>query len=105
MLTFAVEASANGAKVTLASSADASAWHAIITYDTTLAALDDASVPHLLEPFARIQARAPREAGRIAWVLSLCKRVAEAHGGTFEQGAMQDGQATTLTLHIPLVAA
>jgi signal transduction histidine kinase len=105
MLTFAVEASANGAKVTLASSADASAWHAVVTYDATLAALDDASMPHLLEPFARTQARAPREAGRIAWVLSLCKRVAEAHGGTFEQGEMQDGQATTLALHIPLVMA
>jgi signal transduction histidine kinase len=105
MLTFAVEASAHAAKVTLASSADAAFWHATVTFDATFAALDDASVPHLLEPFARTQASAPREAARVAWVLALCKRVAEAHGGTFEQGEMQDGQPATLALHIPLVAA
>ncbi|HEV3426200.1 MAG TPA: HAMP domain-containing sensor histidine kinase [Paraburkholderia sp.] len=104
MLTFAVEASAHAAKVTLASSADAAAWHAVVTFDAVPAALDDESVPHLLEPFARTQARAPREAGRIAWVLALCRRVAETHGGTFEQGETQDAQPTALALHIPLVA-
>lgn len=104
MLTFAVEASVEGAKVTLASKADASQWHALVTFDATPAALDNASLPHLLEPFARTQARAPREAGRIAWVLALCKRVAEAHGGTFEQGELQEGQPATLALHVPLVA-
>ncbi|SDI44374.1 sensor histidine kinase [Paraburkholderia phenazinium] len=104
MLTFAVEASAHAAKVTLASSANATAWHAVVTFDATLAALDDPSLPHLLEPFARTQARAPGEAGQIAWVLALCKRVAEAHGGTFEQSEMQDGQPVTLALRIPLVA-
>jgi hypothetical protein len=30
--------------------------------------------------------------------------VAEAHGGTFEQGEMQDGQPATLALRIPLAA-
>jgi signal transduction histidine kinase len=104
MLTFAVEASADAAKVTLASSVDAKAWHAVVTFNAVPAALDDPSVPHLLEPFARSQARAPREAGRIAWVLALCKRVAEAHGGTFEQSEMPEGQPATLALHIPLVA-
>jgi signal transduction histidine kinase len=104
MLTFAVEASANGAEVNMAARADSSAWHAVVTYVPTLAALEDAEVPHLLEPFARTQARTPHEAGRIAWVLSLCKRVAEAHGGSFEQGEMQEGQAATLSLRIPLAA-
>jgi signal transduction histidine kinase len=102
MLTFAVEASVDGAKVTLTSKADSNQWHAAVSFDATPAALVDAALPHLLEPFARTQAGAPREAGRIAWVLSLCKRVAEAHGGTFEQGEMQDGQPAQLGLHIPL---
>jgi signal transduction histidine kinase len=102
MLTFAVESSANGSKVALASSADATSWQATVAYDATPAALDDPSLPHLLEPFARTQARAPREAGRIAWVLALCKRVAESHGGTFTQGEAQEGQSTTLTLQVPL---
>lgn len=104
MLTFAVEASANGSKVALASRADATSWHATVVFDAAPAALDDESLPHLLEPFARTQARAPREAGRIAWVLALCKRVAEAHGGTFIQGELQDGQPATLALQVPLAA-
>jgi signal transduction histidine kinase len=104
MLTFAVESSANGSKVALASGADATSWQASVVYDATPAALDDPSLPHLLEPFARTQARAPREAGRIAWVLALCKRVAEAHGGTFTQGEAQEGQSTTLVLQVPLAA-
>ncbi|RFU48793.1 sensor histidine kinase KdpD [Paraburkholderia sp. DHOC27] len=103
MLTFAVESSADGSTVALNSSVDATSWHATVVYDATPAALDDEALPHLLERFARIQARAPREAGRIAWVLALCKRVAEAHGGSFTQGEVQEGQATTLALQIPLV--
>jgi hypothetical protein len=57
-----------------------------------------------LDPFARPRASAPREAGRIAWVMALCKRVAEAHGGTFTQGEFQDGQPSTLVFQVPLVA-
>lgn len=104
MLTFAVEASAHGTKVTFTSSADATSWRATVLFDATPAALDDESLPHLLELFARTQARAPREAGRIAWVMALCKRVAEAHGGTFTQGEFQDGQASTLVFQVPLAA-
>lgn len=94
MLTFAVETSAEGATVTLAAKADKSAWHATVTYDANSAALDDASLPHLLEAFARKQAAEPREAKRIAWVLALCKRVAQAHGGSFEQGEAASTEAT-----------
>jgi hypothetical protein len=66
-------------------------------------------LPHVLEAFARKQAREPREAKRIAWVLALCKRVAEAHGGSFEQvdaaGGEPGANATaTLALRIPLSA-
>ncbi|WP_144112847.1 sensor histidine kinase [Paraburkholderia sp. BCC1886] len=86
MLTFAVEASAEGSTVTLTARADGSALHATVAYDAHATALDDPALPHVLEPFARKQAREPREAKRISWVLALCKRVAEAHGGNFEQG-------------------
>jgi signal transduction histidine kinase len=104
MLTFAIEASADGATVTLSARADATTWHATVTFDAASASLEDAAVPHLLEAFARKQAREPREAGRISWVLALCKRVAEAHGGSFEQGELQDAQPVTLALHVPLSA-
>jgi signal transduction histidine kinase len=99
MLTFAVESSARDAIVILASRTDATTWHASVAFTPTPAALDDPSSPHLLEAFARRQAQEPREAGRIAWVLALCKRIAEAHGGQFEQ----TDQA--LSLRIPLVPA
>jgi signal transduction histidine kinase len=105
MLTFAVEASTNGSAVTLASAVDGASWHTVVTFCATPAALEDTALPHLLEAFARKQAREPGEAGRIAWVLALCKRVAEAHGGTFEQKQTEDAPIATLTLRIPLVAA
>jgi K+-sensing histidine kinase KdpD len=109
MLTFAVETSADGATVALSTKADTSAWHASVAYDTNSAALEDPALPHVLEAFARKQARQPREAKRIAWVLALCKRVAEAHGGSFEQGEAKGSEATgnnaaTLALRIPLSA-
>jgi signal transduction histidine kinase len=85
MLTFAAEASAQGTEVALAARADNGAWHASVTYEPNDAALNDAALPHVLEAFARKQAGEPREAKRIAWVFALCKRVAEAHGGSFEQ--------------------
>lgn len=105
MLTFAVEASSKGAAVTLAARADASRWYATVTFNQSAAALDDASVPHVLEAFALKQAREPREAKRIAWVFALCKRVAEAHGGSFEQSDASEGETVTLALHVPLSAS
>ncbi|MFM0736971.1 HAMP domain-containing sensor histidine kinase [Paraburkholderia xenovorans] len=104
MLTFAVEASAEGATVTLAARADARAWHATVTFSANPDALQDPALPHLLEAFARKQSLEPREAKRIAWVLALCKRVAEAHGGSFDQGEPQAGDCATLTLRVPLSA-
>lgn len=105
MLTFAVEASAAGAAVTLATRADTSRWYATVTFSQSAAALDDPSVPHVLEAFARKQAREPREAKRTAWVFALCKRVAEAHGGSFEQSDAPEGETVTLALHVPLSAS
>ncbi|WMY11186.1 sensor histidine kinase [Paraburkholderia phenoliruptrix] len=104
MLTFAVESSAPGAAVTLESRADATSWHAAVTYEASTA-LVDTSLPHVLETFARKQAREPREANRIAWVLALCKRVAEAHGGGFEQQDAAQSAPATLSLRVPLSAA
>jgi K+-sensing histidine kinase KdpD len=104
MLTFAVEASTEGASVMLAARADTGVWHATVTYDTNEAALNDPALPHVLEAFARRQAGEPREAKRIAWVFALCKRVAEAHGGSFEQNEATGSEAATLALRVPLSA-
>ena len=105
LVTFAVEASASGATVTLDADVDASKFCATVTWQAAPAALTDPALPHVLETFARAQATHPREAGRISWVLALCKRVAEAHDGTFEQGEWSDAQPTTLKLRVPLAGA
>jgi signal transduction histidine kinase len=91
--------------VTLQSSIDGATWHAAVTHTASMAALGDATLPHAFEAFARRQATFPREAGRIAWVLALVKRVAEVHGGTFAQSETVDGEPATLTLRIPLATA
>jgi signal transduction histidine kinase len=104
MLTFAVEASMEGAALTLATRVDTGVWHATVTYDANEAALNDPALPHVLEAFARKQAGEPREAKRIAWVFALCRRVAEAHGGSFEQSDASGGETATLALRVPLSA-
>ncbi|APA87887.1 HAMP domain-containing histidine kinase [Paraburkholderia sprentiae WSM5005] len=110
MLMFAAEASARGAEVALAARVDNGTWQARVSYEPNHAALNDAALPHVLEAFARKQACEPREAKRIAWVFALSKRVAEAHGGSFEQsdatGAESDtATPATLVLRVPLSAA
>jgi K+-sensing histidine kinase KdpD len=109
MLTFAAEASVQGTEVALAARADNGTWHASVTYEANDAALNDAALPHVLEAFARKQAGEPREAKRIAWVFALCKRVAEAHGGSFEQtDATEAGSVSAtpamLVLRVPFSA-
>jgi signal transduction histidine kinase len=104
MLVFASEASAPGSTIALKTAVDAGFWRSEVVFTPSFAALADADAPHALEPFARTQAMAPREAGRIAWVLALVQRVALAHGGTFEQGATSDGEPSTLVLRVPLSA-
>ncbi|WP_309477089.1 sensor histidine kinase [Trinickia acidisoli] len=104
MLVFAAEASAPGAQIALKSDLDAGFWRIEIAFTTRFAALADTELQHALEPFARSQAVQPREAGRIAWVFALVQRVALAHGGTFEQSALADGEPSTLLLRVPLAA-
>lgn len=104
MLVFAAEASAPGARLSLASSLDNAFWRVEVGYVASFAALSDAELPHAMEPFARSQAMQPREAGRIAWALALPQRVAVAHGGTFEQSATVDGEPCSLVLRVPLAA-
>jgi signal transduction histidine kinase len=105
MLAFAIEASAAGSKVLLNGVAEGGTFSAVVTFTASQKALRDPELPHVLETFARTQATLPREAARIAWVLALCKRVAEAHGGTFEHDDLIDGATVALNFRVPLSAA
>jgi signal transduction histidine kinase len=102
MLAFATEASAPGSKVVLNGLVEGGAFSAAVTFTASQKALLDPEVPHVLEAFARNQATLPREAARIAWVLALCKRVAEAHGGTFEHDDFADDASVALRFRVPL---
>ncbi|MDB5834144.1 MAG: histidine kinase [Caballeronia sp.] len=104
MLAFATEASAAGSAVVLDGLVEGGVFSAVVTFTASQKPLLDPELPHVLEAFARSQATLPREAARIAWVLALCKRVAEAHGGTFEHDDLADGAAVTLRFRVPLSA-
>jgi len=104
MLAFATEASAASSQVLLNGLVDDGSFNAVVTFTASQKALLDPEVPHVLETFARRQATLPREAARIAWVLALCKRVAEAHGGTFEHDDLADGATVALKFRVPLSA-
>jgi hypothetical protein len=88
--------------VQVASVIEGNMWRTDVRFTASAKALTDASAPHALEAFARRQALEPREGGRIAWALALCKRVAEAHGGGFEHADIADGAPVALTLRVPL---
>ncbi|TDV39631.1 histidine kinase [Paraburkholderia caballeronis] len=102
MLVFAAEASARHATIALDVAEEASQIRLAVGFTATMQALTDAAVPHRLEAFARTQACQPQETGRAAWVLALCQRVAEAHGGRFEAEPLKDGAPATLTLRLPI---
>jgi K+-sensing histidine kinase KdpD len=104
ILAFAVEGSAPGSSLAVSSFVEANSWHVNVTHTTSIAAFGEPELPHAFEAFARKQATQPRDAGRFAWILALPQRVALAHGGTFEQSPTIDGQPSTLSLRVPLVA-
>ena len=104
MLAFAVEGSGPGNAVVLSSWVESGFWRIDVKHTASVAAFGDAELPHVFEAFARKQATQPREAGRVAWVLALPQTIAAAHGGAFEQSATLDGQPSTLSLRVPLIA-
>ncbi len=105
MLVFATEASAAGSTAILDGHVEGGLFHAHVSFTASAKALSNSELPHALEAFARKQAMLPREAARIAWGLALCKRVAEAHGGTFEHDDVTDGANVALKFRVPLSAA
>jgi signal transduction histidine kinase len=102
MQAFASEASPREARVRVTSTIEGSMWRTDVRFTVSAQAMKDASAPHVLEAFTRRQALEPREAGRIAWGLALCKRVMEAHGGAFEHSDIADGAEVTLSVRMPV---
>lgn len=104
MIAFAVEASAASSAVGISGVLEGNTFDTTVSFNASVKPLLDPALPHVLEAFARSQATQPREAGRIAWGLALCKRVAEAHGGSFEHSDIADGAPATLKMRVPTSA-
>jgi signal transduction histidine kinase len=60
--------------------------------------VDEASLPHLAEPFYRPDASRERASGGVGLGLYLCRLVAQAHGGSLAIANAQPGLRITVTL-------
>ena len=58
-------------------------------------------LPHLTEPFYRVDPCRQRETGGYGLGLYLCRMIAEAHGGTLAISS-QKQQGTTVTMSLPI---
>lgn len=57
-------------------------------------------LPHVLEPFYRVDAARTRESGGSGLGLSICQSIARAHGGSITVDSIV-GKGTTVTLRLP----
>ena len=62
--------------------------------------IDEQHLPHLTEPFYRVDPSRRRETGGYGLGLYLCRMIAEAHGGKL-QIESQKGQGTKVTVTLP----
>lgn len=53
-------------------------------------------IPHLFDPFYRVDKSRNRQTGGYGLGLSLCKRIVDAHGGTIEISSASDGTRLSL---------
>jgi len=58
------------------------------------------ALPHLFEPFYRVDASRTRETGGFGLGLSLCQAITQAHGGTIAVES-EPGRGTTVTVRLP----
>ena len=66
--------------------------------------IEERHLPHLMEPFYRVDPARQRETGGYGLGLYLCRVIAEAHGGTLAI-ASTPGTGTTITITLPVSEA
>lgn len=66
--------------------------------------IEERHLPHLMEPFYRVDPARQRETGGYGLGLYLCRMIAEAHGGALAI-ASTAGKGTTITITLPVPEA
>lgn len=74
---------------------------AIITVRDQGPGIPAEALPHLFEPFFRVDESRTRETGGYGLGLSLCQAIVQAHGGWIEVES-ETGQGATFTVQLPL---
>lgn len=62
--------------------------------------IDRAHLPHIFDRFYRVDAARTRDAGGAGLGLSICRSIAQAHGGTIEAQS-EPGRGTTMIVRLP----
>ena len=65
--------------------------------------IEEQHLPHLTEPFYRVDPSRQRETGGYSLGLHLCRMIAEAHGGSLTIESTL-GEGTTVSIELPLTA-
>lgn len=63
--------------------------------------IEEQHLPHLTEPFYRVDPARQRQTGGYGLGLYLCRVIAETHGGTLEIKSRR-GAGTTIVVRLPL---
>lgn len=76
--------------------------HAALTVTDSGAGIAPEKLPHIFERFYRVDPARSREQGGSGLGLSICRWIAEAHGGAITAQSAQ-GQGSTFTVRLPLL--
>ncbi|MBI5588480.1 MAG: HAMP domain-containing protein [Deltaproteobacteria bacterium] len=98
----AVKYTPNGGHVEL--SLDEEDGKAVVRVKDTGVGISAEDLPYIFDRFYRVDKARTRDVGGAGLGLSICKEIAESHGGTLE-AASEAGKGSTFTVRLPLADA
>lgn len=98
----AVKYTPHGGRVDL--SLDEEGGKAVVRVKDTGVGISDEDLPYIFDRFYRVDKARTRDVGGAGLGLSICKEIAESHGGSLEAESVA-GKGTTFTATLPLAGA